>query len=115
MKKWEQFRHKAVFHFNPEETEIKIALQLIKSEYGYSPLFMGSEDEKIFYELAFEVVDAIGSQALGYKYGDESAAKALVEEFKPMVVIMRKFCRLLIDAYAEKYKTTIWLPDIASS
>ena len=50
MKKWEQFRHKAVFHFNPEETEIKIALQLIKSEYGYSPLFMGSEDEKIFYE-----------------------------------------------------------------
>ncbi len=113
--KWEQFRHKAVFHFNPKETEIKRALKLAQEKYGYSPLYFGDEKERTFYELAFEVVDAIGSEALGFKYGDESAARGLVKEFAPIATAMRKFYRLLIETYAKQYELKTIVPEISAS
>src|SRR6516165_10071755 len=99
--RWKDFRDVVIFHYNPEGNEIREGLDLVADTYGYSTAYIGQDKERPFYELAFEVVDAIGSKTFDFKYGDQSASITLVANVRPMIKSLREFAGHLVARVAE--------------
>ncbi|MES6473284.1 hypothetical protein U6R90_12190 [Cutibacterium acnes] len=94
-----------VFHYNGDEDKIPPALALVAKEYKTSSSFYGEKNEPTFHELAYEVLDAVASDALGYPFPNDklSVVENIVRTTEPMLNDFRSFAHQLVRHYVDLY------------